>query len=227
MPGKLCVAIACAIGFGIPCAEAHADFTFSDIQFWAGSGPNQAALVIDWNDGKTTESIAWGFRWSGTATGIDMLEAVVRADDRLYGAIGSFVWGAAAIGIGYDTDDDGFATSPNIAFDADGYALVGQRDGTVPLDADDHYVEGWNTGYWSYYIAEDSPYGVDTWDYAQDGLSGWVLSDGEWDGLSFAPAFDGPAPGAPVAAVPAPGAIGLVGIAGGVFALRPRHRRSR
>lgn len=221
MPGTRCVAIACAIGVGPLCASAHADFGFDDIQFWTGAGENRAALVIDWNDGKTNESIAWGYRWSGAATGIDMLEAVVRADDRLFGAIGSFVWGSAAIGLGYDSDADGFATSPPIAFDGDGYALVGQRDGTTPADIDDHYVEGWNTGYWSYYIAPSSPYAGDTWAYANDGLSGWVLSDGEWDGVSFAPGFDGPAPGAPVSAVPAPASVCLV-IVGATALLRRR-----
>ena len=225
MPGKHCAAIACAIGIGASCAgSARADFGFDDIEFWAGAGENRAALVIDWNDGKSSESIAWGFRWDGTATGIDMLEAVVRADDRLFGAIGSFVWGSAAIGLGYDTDGDGFATSPGIAFDADGYALVGQRDGTLPTDSDDHYVEGWNTGYWSYYVAPDSPYGVSAWAYANDGLSGWVLSDGEWDGVSFAPGFDGPAPGEPVAAQ-VPGPAGALGLVIGAFVSQRRRLR--
>jgi hypothetical protein len=149
---------------------------------------------------------------------------VVRADDRLFGAIGSFVFGIATIGLGYDSDDDGFQTSPAIAFDSDGYALVGPRDGTMPLDPDDHYVEGWNTGYWAYYVAPDSPYGsggATTWDYASTGLSGWVLSEGEWDGLGFAPAFDGPAPGEPVAAVPAPATMVLI------LSAAALHRRRR
>ena len=40
-----------------------------DIQLWAGTGANEAAMVIDWNDGKSDESLVWGYRWDGSATG--------------------------------------------------------------------------------------------------------------------------------------------------------------
>lgn len=33
-------------------------FSFSDIQYWVGTGSNQAGLVIDWNDGKNPQSLA-------------------------------------------------------------------------------------------------------------------------------------------------------------------------
>ena len=37
-----------------------------DLNYW-GTGSNRSALVVDWNDGKTNETLAWGFRWDGPA----------------------------------------------------------------------------------------------------------------------------------------------------------------
>ena len=229
MPGKNRVVAACAAGV-VPwaCASvADASFSFGEIEFWVGSGANQAALVLDWNDGKGDESLAWGFRWDGSATGADMLAAVIRADARLYGAFASFIFGDVTIGLGYDTDGDGFQTAPATAFDADGWAWVAPRDGTTALDSGDHYVEGWNTGFWAYYVADDSPFEIGgAWQAPATGLSGRVLIDGAWDGLAFAPAFSGPEPGVPVAAaVPAPATLGAFG-AVALASLR-RHQSHR
>ena len=88
--------------------------TLNDVQFWAGSGTNQAALVIDWNDGKSAESLLWGYRWNGAATGLDMFESVVNADPRLYAHIGAFSFGASVLGIGYELNGNGtFGVSPS------------------------------------------------------------------------------------------------------------------
>jgi hypothetical protein len=49
------------------------------VDYWAGSGSNEAIVVIDWNmiNGPyTTESHAWGFRWDGTAYISDALSAI-------------------------------------------------------------------------------------------------------------------------------------------------------
>src|SRR5436190_24241983 len=63
--------------------QAHS-FAFTDIQYWVGSGTNQAALVIDWNLPAGNQTLVWGYRWDGTATGGQMLNAIVNADARLY-----------------------------------------------------------------------------------------------------------------------------------------------
>src|SRR3974390_1833771 len=65
---NLMLAALAAFSFTAPAPD------FSNIQFWVGSGANQAALVIDWRDGLTPESLLWGYRWNGSATGLDMLE---------------------------------------------------------------------------------------------------------------------------------------------------------
>jgi hypothetical protein len=205
---------------------AHGSFTFGDIEFWAGAGANHAALVIDWNDAKPDESVAWGFRWDGAATGQDMLLAVVAADPNLYARVAVFGFGTAVVGLGQDTDADGFAVTNGTTFDPTGVSTEGPSDGGLPLDPDDHYAEGWSTGFWKYFLAGDSPYDGGAWAEAQVGLSGRPLASGDWDGLSFAPDFTGPEPGTPIAAVPAPGAAILVGV-GTATSTRDHRRRRR
>jgi hypothetical protein len=188
------------------CTSASA-FSFDDIQIWAGSGSNRAGIVIDWNDGNSPVSLAWGFRWDGTATGRDMLNAIKAVDSRLFEAADPE--GRADIyGIGYDLDNDGFNYVP------------GDDDTGYAADSDDHYNEGWTTaGYWSYFI---KPSASASWGWAMEGLTTRVLTDGGWDGWSFAPApnWDSGAPDAPVAAiVPEPGSLlamvsGLVSLGG-------------
>lgn len=36
--------------------------SFSDINYWIGEGNVEAMLVIAWNDGKTPETLAWGYK---------------------------------------------------------------------------------------------------------------------------------------------------------------------
>lgn len=55
-------------------------FTADDVTFWTGSGAHEAVLIVDFQDGAETTSYAWGFRFDGTTTGADMLNAVVDAD---------------------------------------------------------------------------------------------------------------------------------------------------
>lgn len=187
--------------------------SLDDIQFWAGSGDNRAALVIDWNDGKSQESLLWGYRWNGSATGLDMLQAVVSADSRLYAYLADFSFGRSILGIGYDLNDSGgFAVNPALTFNQFGIALDSgsgnANDSRAAADSGDHYVEGWNSGYWAYYLKSGA---TEPWGSAPTGASGRPLTDGAWDGYSFALGFSGAAPGESVAAVvPEPGAIPLL-----------------
>lgn len=68
-------------------------FGLDDIVLWAGSGTNRAGLVIDFNDGTTVHSFAWGYRWNGAATGEDMLRAVEDLDSALSATIFGSAWG--------------------------------------------------------------------------------------------------------------------------------------
>lgn len=60
--------------------SVKAQFSFSDIKFWVGTGPDSAALVVDFHDGTWDSCYAWGFRFNGNATGEDMLNAIAAAD---------------------------------------------------------------------------------------------------------------------------------------------------
>jgi len=64
------------------CLPVRADFVnvndFTDILFWTGSGTNQSALVLyfddpTYGDGKSPAAVAWGYRWNGNQTAADML----------------------------------------------------------------------------------------------------------------------------------------------------------
>src|SRR6516162_470550 len=91
--------------------------SLNDLQVWAGSGENRAAVVIEWTSpelfntstvpapvaGKT---MAWGYRFNGTATGTEMLNAVLAADPKLY-VIETNSSGTLVTGIGYNLTGDG------------------------------------------------------------------------------------------------------------------------
>lgn len=205
------------------CTTAAPAATFDDVQFWVGSGANRAALVIDWNDGRSDESLLWGYRWDGAATGQDMLEAAVNADPRLFAHFGTYVWGTAVLGIGYDVDNSGgFAVSPALEFDTGGTARdTNPDDIRVATDAADRWLEGWNNGFWAYYGKGSTP---EDWISAMTGAGDRALADGVWDGFSFAPGFASSVPSEPMAAmVPEPRVGSLLTL--GALALACSRRR--
>lgn len=64
------------------CAAAVAQYVdwvdWSRVRHWAGdpAGENKCALVVDFQDGHSNRACVWGYRWSGTATGEDLVRAV-------------------------------------------------------------------------------------------------------------------------------------------------------
>ena len=81
-------------------------FSFKDIKYWVGSGTNECAVVIDFNDGSVmNSSFAWGYRWNGDAPSFKTILDEIAADDpRLASFISDSGW---VSGFGYDVDDDG------------------------------------------------------------------------------------------------------------------------
>ena len=217
--------------FALKSANAQYINTTADIQTWVGSGTNSATLVVDWNDGKSPESIAWGYRWDGIATGLDMLQAIVASDNQ-FGAVFHPSFANVLFGLYYDLSQEGSGFTPGTPGD-----LGGPENGSA--NPPDHYAEGWFTGYWQYFIyggeftydIYDGPptYAViGTGTYSVAGTPSYAtasanwfssplgagtreLVDGAWDAYSFAPGFTSSLPDQPFAApVPEPGSVALV-----------------
>jgi hypothetical protein len=206
-------AAACAAGsfltFVAP--AAHAAFGFDDVRLWAGSGASRAALVIDFNDGKADESLAWGFRWDGPVapTGEQMFAAIDAADPRLHAFVKSDpTFGNFVDGIGYDLDGDGVLTPT--------------------AGGGDHYRPGFvDPNFWAYLVADADPFAPGgSWTDSAVGFGARTLGDGAWDGWSWS-AWPPAGPGEPVAAaVPEPGAAGAVLVLAGLSVVRRRRRRA-
>jgi len=207
--------------------------SFDDIDFWVGSGSNQAALVVDWHD----QCLVWGYRWNGTATGEDMIRAIAATDSRFFiMAQSGTAYGSALAGIGYDTSNDGIfgITRDGTTYMQDDFvdgniSVSGyDYDGWTSVDEDDDWYSGWYDGYWSYWL-NDSGEELDetAWGYSGVGMTGRTLSDGDWDGWSWANIAEmnfGDAPtGLEAAAVPEPVTMLLL-LMGGLFGVR-RNRK--
>ncbi|HDL08586.1 MAG TPA: PEP-CTERM sorting domain-containing protein [Desulfobacteraceae bacterium] len=97
------------------------------------------------------------------------------------------------------------------------------------MDADDHYKEGWYSGYWSYWLSDaanpwEGADWTDNWEYSGSGMGSRELTDGCWDGWSFADFASygsGAPPDEPVAAIPEPATLALLALGG--FLLRCRR----
>lgn len=87
-------------------------FPTSDIQFWVGTGSNSAVVIIGWDDNPSGNNfaLAWGVRWNGSCTAVNMLDTIATYDSRVAYAISS-----------------GFVTS------------IGYNDGTLVSGSEDSY----------------------------------------------------------------------------------------
>ncbi len=107
-------------------ASATINFSTSDIQYWVGTGSNQAVVVIGWDDNPSGSNfaLAWGVRWNGSCTAVNMLDTIATYDTRVAYAISS-----------------GYVTS------------IGYNDGTLVSGSSDSYwcytLNGGNAGAYS------------------------------------------------------------------------------
>ncbi len=177
--------------------------SLEDIQFWVGSGANRAAMVLDWDDTSAAdESLVWGYRWDGTATGEDMLRSVLEADTRLFARLSTpDPSEVSPYGLGYNLDNDSeFGISDGTTFDSDGIAVSGPPDNppqtaSTATDLGDLYAEGWFSGFWHYGLSDQNlgngnPFDSGGWISSGTGMSGRTLADGDWDSWTFTPTFD-------------------------------------
>lgn len=230
---KLMAALAALIVFTAPRVRAQMVQSFDDIQNWAGLGASRSALVLQWNDGNTPVSLAWGYRWDGTATGTQLLTAIAGttiirepgggtvietltgADPALQITIERYRWGDAIYSMVYSPGG-----TPRTQADwSSGYWEYSLFAGNI-----DYYT--WNgtsyDGPFTYNLAGSTLYSSVAWWSSQVGSSDRLLVNGSWDAWSFAAGFTGVAVAQPVAAaaVPEPSVSALLAaslLAGVVF----------
>lgn len=211
--------------------------SFDDIEYWAGLGGNRSAVILQWNDGGTPASLAWGYRWDGVVSAIDMLVAlagstVIRAP-----------MGGEVIETRTGADSRLTLTLERYGFGDTLYAIDFQGETVLRTQAD------WDSGYWQYYlfagnfeyftydedegflgpfvydISGNPQYAAVDWFASQIGASDRLLVDGSWDAWSFAAGFSGVPVAAPEAvAVPEPGVVWLVCLGLGAGWLERRRR---
>ncbi len=79
---------------------------------------------------------------------------------------------------------------------------------------------GGGTTWWSYWLSDN---GSD-WSFAPVGAGGRTLSDGSWDGWSFVPSFNDPAPKPDVPLVPEPATVTVLATLGAGWLAASRRR---
>ncbi|MDN3695156.1 DUF5074 domain-containing protein [Chryseobacterium tructae] len=173
------------------------NISFSDIQYWVGTGSNQAAFVVQWNDSKNPDALVWGFKWDGNATGEDMLKAIAKADKRFFTLLYQGTqFGTAVGGLGFDLNGQdsnaliksGNATYPLYPVNGIVNTTAYDFDDYVAKDVNDHWTSAWYNGYWSYWVKDptDPDFG-----YSGLGASSRVLQNGSWDVWNFSPSSGG------------------------------------
>ena len=172
---------------------------FTGIQNWTGTGSNRAAFVLDFKDG--SPALAWGFYFSGSVQGTDMLSAIDAADPSL------------------EIDISVNPAFPQFGLQVNGFSYNGRSQSGFDLGS---------PGYWAYYTAENTTTQPTTWNYSNVGATDRTLADGSWDGWTWAaaPTYASSAPNANiVAAAPVPEPATLAALALGSLAIaRRRHR---
>jgi hypothetical protein len=220
---KLLAALAALLLFVAP--QARAQFitvnNFNDVQTWTGSGPNESVLVLEFGINDAPTSIAWGYRWSGSAT----------LEDLIFSAAGVIVGGPAP-GAGADprlTFDVSFFSFSGISgyfVNSISYDQVGLPSpwGQAVRVIEDNYFE--DLTYPALYYRE----GAGVWTAslfspADVGMSDLVLSNGAWYGFAQLDEFEGDyAFAQPVSAVPEPRIWALLAAGGAILWLVKRRQ---
>ena len=171
--------------------------SLDNIEYWVGAGANRAALVVQWNDGLTPVSVAWGYRWDGTATGLDMLRAIAgstRVEDPAGETVGAASGADGRLNLGLVEYSFGLSVL-SLEYSPSAGATRTQSD--------------WYSGYWQYLIrggkfeyydwategtalydeAGSASYESGAWTSSPIGAGDRPLIDGAWDAYAFAAEF--------------------------------------
>lgn len=101
-------------------ANGMATVDLDAIRHWAGTGDKRAALVVDFHDSKgNDQAFVWGYRFSGNASGEDMMRAIARSS-RILVLMTQYTgnMGSTVNGVGVSTDRNSLLG--NLRYDFDG-----------------------------------------------------------------------------------------------------------
>lgn len=166
-------------------------FNEDDIEFWVGSGSNQAALVLVFNDGKFPDALVWGYRYDGNKTMQQMCQEIAEADSRFFYQEGNN--GSTVNGFGVDYNENGiFALqNPNnssIVINPQSQCIPESTnvDDYVPVEMEDRWCAGFSMTYW--YLTSNG------WQQPVFGWTGAVWSDFSNPGATMETAVYGSMP---------------------------------
>ena len=88
---KLLCILAIALGTSSAFAQNDATISSDSIQYWVGTGDNQAILIVNWCNPQ--KALAWGYRFTGNNVTVeDMMDDIATADSRFsYNGSGGIV----------------------------------------------------------------------------------------------------------------------------------------
>ena len=208
----------------VPAAQAQTIVAnFDDVQFWTGSGPNRSVLVLEFGIDDVPTSVAWGYRWSGSATMASMVFALTGS---ITGSgVPSPLTGAdprLAIDATYFASFDAYFVN-SITYDQIGLPLPWSQ--TVRAIEDNYFVDATYPSI--YTLTGNGVWSGAAFAQAQVGMSGLSLANGGWYGFAQTDGFDEFYTFAqPASAVPEPSIAGLGGVAILVLVALRRRRGS-
>jgi len=199
--------------------------SLDDIPLWTGCGTNRAALVIEWNAPEmfnattvpapvANQTMVWGYRFNGPATGTQMLQAIAAADPKLYVVVEDYGWGTTVNSIGYNLSGNGVigvTDGTSTSYITNGYLTTAtlDPDASTAINSGDLFWSGFSGPNWQFWTElgdaggfsaspnrGSSPYwNPDTytqgqWAAADYGMDDLPLTDGSWIGFSVAAAGD-------------------------------------
>ncbi|MGM9819860.1 MAG: fibronectin type III domain-containing protein, partial [Candidatus Onthomorpha sp.] len=130
-------------------------FTAANIEYWVGSGSNEAALVLVFNDGKTPHALVWGYRYDGTKTMKQMCYDIAAADPRFFFQECGGTNPSCVVGFGVDANGNGSFSLQNPDSPSDVVNPTTQNinpstdvDGFIPVEDEDRWQAGFSMTYW-------------------------------------------------------------------------------